>query len=188
MLIHQHYEMELIQKQNDLKTTARAIADELLEHSSTKSDGLRVHQCADWLRYEKDPLTSRIITKGNFCRHRLCPICQWRRSCKYTAIFHKLFDNYPYLNGQHWIYLTLTQQNCHVTELRAALERMSFGFQRLRRQAFWDKNVLGAARFTEVTQQASDKAYAHPHYHSLLMVRPSMSKGNNYVSIEAWQG
>jgi hypothetical protein len=63
---------------------------------------------------------------------------------------------------------------------------MKKAFQRLMSRRFWKDNVLGGVRFFEVTERPADSESVHPHLHCLLMVRPSMFAGNNYVSTAKW--
>jgi hypothetical protein len=97
-----------------------------------------------------------------------------------------LFEAYP---NSRWLFLTLTVRNCDITELRATLQHMSKSWQRLKdRKAF--RPVEGWIRTTEVTRSKKDGS-AHPHYHALLMVPPSMLSGKHYIKhskwVELWQ-
>lgn len=87
-----------------------------------------------------------------------------------------------------WIFLTLTVRNCDITDLGATLTLMNHAWQRLKdRKEF--KPVLGWIRTTEVTKGKDGSA--HPHFHALLMVPPSMLAGKNYIKharwVELWQ-
>lgn len=87
-----------------------------------------------------------------------------------------------------WIFLTLTVRNCDITDLGDTLRRMNQAWQRLKdRKEF--KPVTGWVRTTEVTK--GKDGTAHPHFHALLMVPPSMLAGKNYIKharwVELWQ-
>lgn len=87
-----------------------------------------------------------------------------------------------------WLFLTLTVRNCEVSELSVTLKVMNEAWQRLvKREEF--KPVQGWLRTTEVTR-GKDRS-AHPHFHVLLMVPPSMLSGVNYIKqprwVELWQ-
>ena len=86
-----------------------------------------------------------------------------------------------------WLFLTLTVRNCPITELGETLTAMNAAWQRLKdRKEF--RPVLGWVRTTEVTRGKDGSA--HPHFHALLMVPPSMF-AKNYVKqarwVELWQ-
>lgn len=82
-----------------------------------------------------------------------------------------------------WLFLTLTVRNCPIDELAATLKAMNSGWQRLiKRREFGP--VLGWVRTTEVTRGRDGSA--HPHFHALLMVPPSMLAGSHYVKQARW--
>ncbi|WP_249441290.1 protein rep, partial [Escherichia coli] len=63
------------------------------------------------------------------------------------------------------------------------LNRMNAAFQRLKdRKEF--RPVQGWIRTTEVTR--SSDGSAHPHFHTLMMVPPSMLSGDGYVKHARW--
>jgi len=82
-----------------------------------------------------------------------------------------------------WLFLTLTVRNMPISELRQSLQEMNKAWNRLRLRPEFASNVEGWIRTTEVTR--SDNDYAHPHFHVLMMVRPSYFK-KHYVKHERW--
>jgi len=154
----------------------------------------RMSACSGILRFGwvDDPETgeSRLrLREARFCRVRYCPTCQWRRTLMWQARFYEAI---PALVEAHpkarWLFLTLTVRNCPIDELGATLTAMNAGWQRLKdRREF--RPVLGWIRTTEVTR--GQDGSAHPHFHALLMVPPSMLAGNNYIKharwVELWQ-
>jgi len=151
----------------------------------------RISHCSGVLRFGQviDQETGEIglkLREAQFCRVRNCPVCQWRRSLMWQARFYQAL---PRLEKEHpkarWIFLTLTVPNCPVNELRATLQEMGKGWQRLtQRKEF--KPVLGFIRTTEVTAEKKRPGYAHPHFHALLLVPPSWFNGKNYVNHAQW--
>lgn len=148
----------------------------------------RVHQCSGLLFFGQaaDPETGLLrlrLRKAEFCRVRHCPVCQWRRSLMWQARFHQ---SLPALQAEYpkarWMFLTLTVRNCPIGELRDMLKAMNDGWNRMRlRKEF--KPVQGWIRTTEVTR--SENGEAHPHFHALLMVPPSMF-AKDYVPQKRW--
>lgn len=127
------------------------------------------------------------LTLARFCRVRLCPVCQWRRSQMWRARFFKavpkILADYP---TARFLFLTLTVRNCQLTELRDTLSWMNEAWKRLsNRKAF---PALGWVKSVEVTR--SQDGSAHPHFHVVLMVPPSYF-GKGYITkprwIELWQ-
>jgi plasmid rolling circle replication initiator protein Rep len=82
-----------------------------------------------------------------------------------------------------WLFLTLTVRNMPITELRASIQEMNKAWHRLVKRHEFAGNVQGWIRTTEVTRGRDDSA--HPHFHVLLMVRPSYF-GKGYVTHERW--
>lgn len=168
-----------------LKNASHEVIHHFLSGTETQSDAARIRDCASRLRICSDDEYGTSFDTW-FCKHRHCPICQWRKSLRYCSAFHRLMDeNQELLHGK-WIYLTLTVRNCHVSDLQITLQRMNDAFRRMTNRDFWNRNVLGGIRFTEINDCRIDPEAAHPHFHCLLLVRPSMFAGVNYITEEQW--
>ena len=149
----------------------------------------RMNDCSGLLRFgwkdNHETGESRLrLREARFCRVRHCSVCQWRRSLMWQARFYQslpaLVQQYP---KARWLFLTLTLRNCSVTDLRSTLQHMNKSWHRLvKRKEF--KPVLGWVRTTEITRGKDGSA--HPHFHVLLMVPPSMLSGVNYVKQSRW--
>lgn len=97
----------------------------------------------------------------------------------------KVIEDYP---KSRFIFLTLTVKNCPLDELRETLAWMHKSWAKLtKRKEF--ALVQGWLRSVEITRASDDMA--HPHYHALIMVKPSYFKGTEYIKqsqwTEAWQ-
>jgi plasmid rolling circle replication initiator protein Rep len=160
-------------------------------YSGTIFDRLagRIKGCTGYLGFawEVDQDTGEMrlkLREAHFCRVRHCPVCQWRRSLMWQARFLKALpaieQAYP---TARWLFLTLTIRNMPVQELRQSLQEMNRAWNRLRLRQEFAGNVLGWIRTTEVTR--GHDGSAHPHFHCLLMVRPSYF-GKGYVKQERW--
>lgn len=91
----------------------------------------------------------------------------------------RIVADYP---DARWMFLTLTVRNCAIGELGETLNRMNMAFQRLKdRKEF--RPVQGWIRTTEVTRGSDGSA--HPHFHTLMMVPPSMFT-RDYVKHDRW--
>ncbi|MBW1012207.1 protein rep, partial [Escherichia coli] len=171
----------------------RSISDDVggiyLRAAGFERYGERVEGCSGILRFgwstnEETGETRLRLRDARFCRVRHCPICQWRRPLMWQARFYqslpKIVAEYP---DARWLFLTLTVRNCPITELGDTLTVMNAAFQRLKdRKEF--RGVLGWVRTTEVTRGKDGSA--HPHFHTLLMVSPSMLSGDGYVKHARW--
>ncbi|MGD0778757.1 MAG: protein rep [Candidatus Solibacter sp.] len=125
------------------------------------------------------------LREAHFCRVRHCPICQWRRSLMWIARFLQVIPEVlaKYPKGR-FIFLTLTQRNVPVSELRVTLRAMGKGWDRMRKRKEFAV-VSGWLRTAEVTRGADGTA--HPHYHALLLV-PSdyFHASDKYVTQVGW--
>lgn len=125
------------------------------------------------------------LVEARFCRVRYCPVCQWRRQLMWRARF---FQALPAIEreckGARYLFLTLTVRNCPPTELRATLAQMNKAWDRLTKRKAWPAH--GFVRSTEITRNATT-GEAHPHFHCLLMVRPSYFSGDYYISQQRWR-
>ena len=172
----------------------RAQADDVQAIYATAAEeferyAARISQCSGLLRFawHPDPDTGEIrlrLREAIFCRVRHCPVCQWRRSLMWQARF---YQSLPAIQQAHptarWLFLTLTVRNCPVANLRDTLRGMNAAWKRLIERTEFQP-VLGWVRTTEVTRGRDGSA--HPHFHVLLMVPPSMLSGVHYVKQARW--
>lgn len=173
------------------RATTQAMSDFLHQAQRFERWAERMDGCTRTLGFGEvvDPETGEIKPKlvdTFFCHCRHCQTCDGRRSLVRMGRFR---EQLPKIEQEHpkarWILLTLTVPNCPVNELRATLQAMNKGWQRLsQRKAF--KPVLGWIRATEVTQEKKRPDYAHPHFHCLLLVPSSMLGGKHYVKHGEW--
>jgi plasmid rolling circle replication initiator protein Rep len=80
-----------------------------------------------------------------------------------------------------WLFVTLTVKNCPITELKNTLAWMNKSWQRLTQLKAWPAE--GWLRSTEVTRGKDGSA--HPHFHTLILVKPGYF-GKNYVKQAEW--
>lgn len=155
----------------------------------------RTKTCSEFLVYAnrldlKNGELVKKLTNANFCRVRLCPVCQWRRSLMWQARFYdaipQIMEQYA---GYRFLFLTLTVKNCPVSELANTLVWMNKSFRKMLKYKSLDV-WQGWLKTTEVTRNAKDNT-AHPHFHVLLMVKPSYFQKAYYISqfeyVEMWQ-
>lgn len=156
------------------------------------------------------------LRQARFCRVRHCSICQWRRRLVwYARLINALPNVLRDHSKARWVFLTLTVPNCPLTELRATVEEMNKAWGRLsKRKEFpaigfirslevtaaydiydgsrylgrhgktyavnWEKKHPGRKLRLEPTLDA------HPHFHALMMVRPSYFS-TGYIPQENWR-
>ena len=100
--------------------------------------------------------------KAEFCRHRLCPTCNWRKSLKLFSqmkeVSARLLQDFP---GARYLFLTLTVKNCSGAELAQTIDKMNFGFKLLVNAGKTNAsakavkaNLLGYAKAMEIKYDA----------------------------------
>ena len=100
--------------------------------------------------------------KADFCRHRLCPVCNWRKSLKLFSqmkeVSARLLQDFP---GARYLFLTLTVKNCSGAELAQTIDKMNFGFKLLANAGKTNAsakavkaNLLGYAKAMEIKYDA----------------------------------
>ena len=146
----------------------------------------RVYQCSEVLKFLEQEDGSRRLYQTYFCKNKLCPICNWRRSMKYSfqaeKVVNEAIRRYP--KGQ-FLFLTLTVRNVDAGELNSTISSMSKGFNKLFKYKKVSKNMLGYIRATEVTYNREENNY-HPHFHILIFVKSTYFSRGNYLSQEEW--
>lgn len=144
----------------------------------------RMKECAQWLAFKRKDDGSLNLHDARFCRVRLCPICQWRRSLKTFAQMSKVLD-VASAEGYQFLFLTLTMKNCEAAELSDKLTHLLLSFNRLVKYKDVSKAVKGFYRGCEVTHNVITDEY-HPHLHVILAVGKSYFSGKTYISQEKW--
>lgn len=144
----------------------------------------RMKDCANWLAFWRKEDGTMKLHDARFCRVRLCPICQWRRSLKTFAQMSQVLD-VASADGYQFIFLTLTVRNCDGSELSSELSHLLLSFNRLMKYKDVLTAVKGYYRGCEVTHNTLSDEY-HPHLHVILAVRSGYFSGKTYLSQARW--
>lgn len=144
----------------------------------------RMKNCAQWLAFHRKEDGTLKLHDARFCRVRLCPICQWRRSLKTFAQMSQVLDQAT-KDGFQFIFLTLTMRNCNGSELSVELSHLLLSFNRLMKYKAVQAVVHGFYRGCEVTHNIDVDDY-HPHIHAIIAVKSTYFRGNYYLSQEKW--
>ena len=143
----------------------------------------RMKDCANWLSFVPRGDGTLKLHDARFCRVRLCPICQWRRSLKTFAQMSQVLETAK-SEGFQFLFLTLTVKNCKPDALSDELTNLLLSFNRLMKYKDVQKAVKGYYRGCEVTHNVTTDEY-HPHLHVILAVRPSYFSVY-YISQQRW--
>lgn len=147
----------------------------------------RCQDCGSMLIFEECPVGhEKRLAHANFCRERLCAMCQWRRSIKLAVtVEHVAHEAVALRPGLRFVLLTLTVRNVDADKLPEAVEHVLASWGRLIRQAPFKRSVLGWQRSLEVTRNREAGTW-HPHLHVLLAVGPSYFTGAQYIKHAHW--
>lgn len=139
-----------------------------------------INRCADTLIFLQDKDGNRKLEQSYFCKFRLCPMCNWRRSLKMFAQVSEITDYLMVDNPSvRFLFLTLTIKNPIGDDLSKTidilLEKVQFIYNKSRKmdelKAF-KKTLIGGLRALEITYNKKENTY-HPHLHLLLAVTPA---------------
>jgi plasmid rolling circle replication initiator protein Rep len=175
---------------------------------------MRCRFCGSTLVFRPLETGEKKLQAADFCRERLCPMCQWRRSLK---VFHQVSRVMDVAQIRHKeyvpIFLTLSVKNCFANELSSTLDEIFKGWYQLTKHRKIKRIVKGWFRALEVTYDG-DKIITewrynkrreeyerkgvlpgdknpnhdtfHPHIHTILLVEKSYFKGKDYMQTAEW--
>ena len=147
----------------------------------------RMSDCSTWLSFGFNENGMK-LKNANFCRIRHCPVCQWRKSLFWKHNMYVAYDEIKEKYPTHrWVFLTLTVKNCEIGDLRETLQNMNKAWDRLAKRKVFKSVVDGWIRTTEVTRpkDGTHNTHAHPHFHVMLLVKPSYF-AKNYIKQDEW--
>lgn len=121
--------------------------------------------CSNYLlfkRYVEENILR--LHRAYFCRNRLCPICNWRKSMKLFAQMQKTTD---YLMAEfptdRYLFLTLTVKNVTAAELSDTIDQMNNGFKYLVNKGLNNAsakkvkaNLMGYAKAMEIKYDSEE--------------------------------
>lgn len=158
-----------------------------------------LEHCADTLLFAENAEGKKKLKSANFCRLRLCPMCQWRRSLKMFGQVQTITDKILERDkSTRFLFATFTVKNVDAENLETCINILNNKFLYLvsRNKTFapakkLKQNLLGYLKAVEVTYNSKDKTY-HPHLHVIFAVKSTFFKNSsNYMTkkewIELWQ-
>jgi len=146
-----------------------------------------VRGCGEVLRFRKIGEHLKLYQTW-FCKKRLCPLCNWRKSMKNSSQLKQIIaETIKREPTGRFLFLTLTVKNVMTAEeLKRSLRAMTKAFNKLMRYKKITQNLLGYLRSTEITVNEKDGSY-NQHLHVLLFVKSSYFKNsNNYIKQADW--
>ena len=171
-------------KWDNKKRQTENVSDLYEAMSDFKGQAFRTRNCADHLGFGLNDAGELKLQTAWFCRCRLCPTCQLRRQMKYTAMVYQGLPDLLKAHGNlRYLFVTQTVKNCVYDDTRETLWWMNKAWHKMTRRKFFMDRVVGFIRTTEVKK--SKQHDAHPHFHTILTVRPSYFT-RDYIKQPQW--
>lgn len=148
----------------------------------TNKDRQDIMNCGDILGFNNE----HELISANFCRKRICPMCQWRKSEKTFSQTIRLAerltkDNYRFLH------LVLTVPNCTHNKLNSTINAIYNAFSKFIKYKDIKRAYKGIMRCLEITINYETHEF-HPHLHCLIAVNKSYFNDSKiYLSYERLQ-
>ena len=143
--------------------------------------------CGTVLTFAKEEVNGKKIyhlTHSNFCRQRICPMCQFRKSEKTFAEMLKVVEHLDE-KGYRFLHLVLTIPNARGgRELIEGIKKLYKGFSRFLRKKQIERAFKGCLRCLEISYNYDNDTF-HPHLHCLIAVNKSyFNDSKTYLSYD----
>lgn len=139
----------------------------------------RIINCAGYMEFKRFSDNTMKLHTANFCKTRLCPTCNWRRSKKLFAQVSKIMDDIE--NDYEFLFLTLTCESVSGDNLNSQIDSMILAFKLLCLRKQFKKVVRGWCRALEMNYNWETKKY-NPHFHVILIVDKGYFKSDDYIT------
>lgn len=170
------------------KKRSLLMADHHAEVEALAKKAERMYDCGNYLAFKMKDGRLKLY-QAYFCKARLCPLCNWRRSLKIAFQNKKIIQEVNEREKVKWVFLTLTVRNVEGEDLKNTMDQMTKAWNRFAGYAKFKKSVKGYFRAMEVTRNWDKDSnwYGsyHPHFHVLLCV-PNDYFGRNYIKQAEW--
>ena len=147
-----------------------------------------VHSCAYFLDFGHTDAGTVKLSKANFCKDRLCPMCAWRRSKKIYSQVHSCVDYIK--NDYQFIMLTLTVRNVSASYLSDTIDHLNNSFAKMIKYKAFKRICKGYLKVLEITYNRERDDF-HPHFHVLIAVDNGYFKSDYYLKqsdfLSMWQ-
>lgn len=202
-----------IEQEIAAKFTPRRLQSELLADSFERltfdKKAHRVRDCGTFLEWSLPPEPAAGLHRGvpaaapeqdkprltaaNFCRERLCPMCNWRRSHKIFSQVSAIMSAMP--SDYDFVFVTLTVPNVEGSDLGKEIDKLQTAWHKFIKYSRITRAFKGFFKSLEVTRNNDrrSKSYGtyHPHYHIVFAVLKSYFKSRDYIDrdelLALWQ-
>ncbi|MCB8193214.1 protein rep [Staphylococcus aureus] len=146
-----------------------------------------IEECGTFLSFVGDKELNKIkMHRGNFCKHRFCPMCAWRKARKDALELSLMMQDINISYDKAFIFLTLTTPNVVAERLGDEIKRYNKSFDKLFKRKVVKRVVKGYVRKLEITYNEKRDDY-HPHFHVLIVVNKSyFTDVKAYLNQKEW--
>ena len=173
----------------ELKKKNKIISDLLADDFLLSDKAEKILTCGDFLGFSPSSYTGEFkLVSANFCRERLCPTCQKRKSLKMYANVLQVV-NYIKTNVRNvrYLHLVLTVPNCDGgVVLNSTISKLFKSFGKFYKYKDIQRAFKGCLRCLEITYN-SDTGMFHPHLHCLVAVNSSYFNSRYYLKYDRLQ-
>lgn len=144
----------------------------LFENYNTKELYAELLRCGTYLAFRTDMQNVTHLVGANFCRQRICPMCQFRRSEK---LFAQMMNVCSVMeeDGYRFLHLVLTVPNCAGgVDLVDTVKHLYKSFGKFKNYKETKRAYKGYMRALEISYNYEFDNF-HPHLHVLVAVRKS---------------
>lgn len=184
---------ELLERFKPKKSSSEYLAD-IYGDLGFSDKSSRVRDCGSLLEFAHEIDQNGAVSprgklnKAYFCRDRLCPMCNWRRSFKIFGQVSKIMDNIE--PDFEYLFLTLTIPNVEPECLNLALNELLKAWHRFINYKAIRTAFKGFVRCLEITRNSQNGTY-HPHFHIVVAVNKSYFTSRDYIKrddlLKLWQ-
>lgn len=179
--------LEVLQEDIDSKFTPKKERSSFL--ASTYFDlgyferSISVADCGSFLQFNVSNGLKKLVA-SNFCRDRLCPMCNWRRSLKIFGQVSQIM-NVLETQGYDFLFLTLTLRNSSIDNYPDMVQQLFDGWRFFyHKHPVVKKTILGMFRSIETTINQKSHTF-HAHIHCPIAVRSNYFH-QGYITQAQW--
>lgn len=202
--------VDLVEEFTSAKLKAEVISELMLRSEFLSDRGRKISSCGTYIGFNSNENENLSVTSANFCRQRLCPMCQRRRSLRTYSAVSKVYE-LANKSGYQFLHVVLTVPNCPASALNKTCDFLfkqssllfrksedvhtkaackgNEDIKKLRRNI--KNSFKGVFRALEITfndRLSIDHPFAfHPHLHCLIAVKKSYFTSRDYISHEKLQ-
>lgn len=156
-----------------------------LENVTLNNMSFNLRNCTSFIDFRILADGSKKLALANFCRARLCPMCNWRKSKKIFGQVLKVINAINDIESYEYIFLTLTCKNVPSNLLKSQIDEILKSFMNLMRISKVKRITQGYFRSLEVTYNKKDDTY-HPHIHCIIAVNKNYFTSRDYIKQSDW--